>query len=66
MIFVDLQTRTVVANQADAESHLTKDGNVFIGKLPENMNIANTAIQWAGGRLDLGTKRRLERDGWRA
>lgn len=48
MLFVDRQTRTVVANQADREGILTKDGNVFIGKLPAKVNIANTAADWAG------------------
>jgi hypothetical protein len=48
MVFVERKTRAVVANQADREGILTKNGNVFIGKLPANVNIANTAIEWAG------------------
>src|SRR5712691_10844121 len=48
MLFVDRKTRTVVANQADKEGILTKNGNVFVGKLPANVNIANTATEWAG------------------
>jgi hypothetical protein len=48
MLFVDPSTRTVVANQADAEGNLTKRGNVFVGKLPDKVNIANTAMAWAG------------------
>lgn len=48
MLFVDRKTRSVVANQADKESILTKDGNVFVGKLPPKVNIANTATEWAG------------------
>ncbi|MCA1602271.1 MAG: hypothetical protein LC776_11720 [Acidobacteria bacterium] len=48
MLFVDRQTRTVVANQADKEGILTKDGNVFVGMLPAKVNIANTALEWAG------------------
>jgi len=50
MLFVDRKTRSVVANQADRESILTKDGNVFVGKLPPQVNIANTATEWAGVR----------------
>ena len=50
MLFVDRKTRTVVANQADKEGILTKDGNVFVGQLPAKMNIANTATEWAGVR----------------
>jgi hypothetical protein len=48
MLFVDPKTRTVVANQPDSEGILTKSGNVFIGKLPATVNIANTAADWAG------------------
>ena len=48
MFFVDRKTRTVVANQADKEGNLTKNGNIFVGQLPANVNIANTATEWAG------------------
>lgn len=48
MLFVDRKTRTIVANQADKEGILTKDGNVFVGQLPAKVNIANTATEWAG------------------
>ena len=48
MLFIDPQTRTVVANQADKEGLLTRDGDLFVGKLPAKVNIANTAIEWAG------------------
>ena len=48
MLFVDRKTRTVVANQADAESLLTRSGNVFVGTLPIKVQIANTATDWAG------------------
>src|SRR5215210_5612918 len=34
MLFVDAQTRTVFANQADAQGQLTKRGEVFTGRLP--------------------------------
>lgn len=48
MLFVDRATRTVVANQADPEGHLKKDGQVFVGRLPEKELIANTSTRWAG------------------
>ena len=48
MIFADHRTRTVVASQSDREGNLTREGNVFIGKLPDTINIANTAVEWAG------------------
>ncbi|MEW6212708.1 MAG: hypothetical protein AB1631_30565 [Acidobacteriota bacterium] len=50
MIFADHHTRMVVANQSDREGNLTKEGEVFVGKLPERINIANTAVEWAGVR----------------
>lgn len=48
MLFVDRKTHTAVANQADKEGILTKDGNVFVGQLPGKVIIANTATEWAG------------------
>jgi hypothetical protein len=48
MLFADPKTRTVVANQADKEGVLSKQGNVFVGKLPAKLNIANTSLDWAG------------------
>lgn len=48
MIFFDPATQMVVANQKDAEGRLTKDGDVFVGRLPNETNAANTAITWAG------------------
>lgn len=48
VIFVDQTTRAVVANQADSESRLARAGDVFTGRFPEDHNIGNTAIQWAG------------------
>ena len=50
MIFADPQTRTVVANQADGESRLKPQGGVFVGSLTPEVNIANTAMTWAGVR----------------
>jgi hypothetical protein len=48
MLFADPATRSVVANQADGEGQLKALGKVFVGRLPENVNIANTATSWAG------------------
>ena len=48
MLFVDIESRQLVANQPDREGILQKTGNVFTGTLPENENIANTATTWAG------------------
>ncbi|HEX6625111.1 MAG TPA: hypothetical protein VF064_15475 [Pyrinomonadaceae bacterium] len=48
VLFVEPQTRAVVANQPDAEGQLAKQGDVLVGKLPARQPIANAAVDWAG------------------
>lgn len=48
ILFVDPETRVVVANQSDAEGKLEHRDAVYIGKLPDAVGVANTATQWAG------------------
>ncbi|MEY2520893.1 MAG: hypothetical protein QOF24_2652 [Verrucomicrobiota bacterium] len=48
ILLVDPASRQVVASAPDREAQLTGSGEVFIGKLPANIMIANTAIDWAG------------------
>jgi len=48
VLLVDPATRAVFANQPDRENQLHAEAGVFTGKLPENINIANTAADWAG------------------
>jgi hypothetical protein len=48
LLLVDPATRLVVANQADLENQLKSNADSFVGKLPEQINIANTAVDWAG------------------
>lgn len=50
ILFVDPVSRKLVANRQDSAGELRKSGNVFIGQLPNNLNIANTAIDWNGTR----------------
>lgn len=50
MMFVDPQSRQVVANQADPNHQLKAAHGVFIGHLPADQNIANTAVEWSGVR----------------
>jgi hypothetical protein len=50
MLFVDSDTLEVVANQPDKEGRLAQKASVFIGRLPENVGAANTAVTWAGVR----------------
>jgi hypothetical protein len=48
IMFVDPRTGNVVANQADLEHKLVAQDGVFVGKLPTEINPANTATDWAG------------------
>jgi hypothetical protein len=48
ILFVDQETRQVVANQADAAGNLKPIGGVFTGLLAADMTCANTATVWAG------------------
>lgn len=48
ILFVDPRTGNVVANQADLEHRLTAQDEIFTGKLPHDINPANTAFDWAG------------------
>lgn len=48
MLLVDPGTRMIVANQGDREGRLSSKGNVFVGRLPDEQGIANTATNWAG------------------
>ena len=48
IMFVDPQSRYIVANKADANRVLKAEGNVFVGYLPKDQNVANTATDWAG------------------
>jgi len=50
VLFVEPATRELVANQADIQAGLTPNGDVFMGHLPTTMNVANTALDWAGLR----------------
>lgn len=48
IMLVDPRSGNVVANQADLEHKLAPQDGVFVGKLPNEINPANTAIDWAG------------------
>ncbi len=48
ILFADPETRAVVANQADGEGRLERRDDVYVGKLPDAVGVANTATQWAG------------------
>jgi hypothetical protein len=50
MFFIDPQTRQLFANEPDTVGFLKPAGNIYTGILPENINFANTAIDWNGKR----------------
>jgi hypothetical protein len=50
MLFADPETRQVVANQPDKEGKLHEQDGVWVGQLPPEVPIANTGMDWAGGR----------------
>lgn len=47
-MFVDVQTRNLVANQQNKENTFTQKGNLYFGQLPEDIIIANTSISYCG------------------
>ena len=50
MLLVEPASRLVFANQPDQSGILKKDGEIFTGKLPLEINVANTAVEWSGLR----------------
>jgi hypothetical protein len=50
ILFVDPATRDAVATDADSAGVLVPDGTLYIGALPREINVSNTALHW-GGRL---------------
>lgn len=48
MLFVDPISRTVVANQADAEGRLAPHSKLWVGQMAPEFNVANFAVEWSG------------------
>lgn len=48
MIFVDPNTKHAVANEADGEGRMQKHGDVWVGTLPDDFIVANSATRWGG------------------
>jgi len=53
MMFVDAEARVIVANEADSAKLLREENGVWIGKLPPEMNPANTAVDFGGKRWSM-------------
>jgi len=50
LLFVNQDNRTIIANEKDTKGILTKNGEIYTGILPNEINIANTAFDWNGKR----------------
>ncbi|MGB8190742.1 MAG: hypothetical protein WCF67_02430 [Chitinophagaceae bacterium] len=48
ILLVDPQTREIITNAQDSASTLSPYKTVFTGRLPDKVNIANTAMHWNG------------------
>jgi hypothetical protein len=48
ILFVDYESRNVIANQQDAKGLLRRNGDVFEGKLNAEVEPANTSVEWSG------------------
>jgi hypothetical protein len=50
VVLVYPQTRTAIANEPDPEARFGRAGDVFVGTLPQELLLANTAVTWGGRR----------------
>lgn len=50
IMFVDAPSRSIVASEADAKGVLSKTDGAFVGVLPQDQNVSNTAADWSGTR----------------
>jgi hypothetical protein len=50
LIFGDQATRSVVASKGDTGGVLRRAGSVWLGTMPGDQNVANTAAEWGGVR----------------
>lgn len=48
ILLVNPQTREIYANEPDSSRFLVKEGSIYKGILPNEINFANTAIEWNG------------------
>jgi hypothetical protein len=50
LFFVDPDTRSVVANEADPDGVLHAESGLFVGTLPKDLIVSNAPIEWEGKR----------------
>jgi hypothetical protein len=62
ILFVAPETRVVYANGPDREGALSRQGEIYVGQLPAHVNVANTAVEWAGVKWTMVMTTSLPRD----
>jgi hypothetical protein len=50
MLLVDPKDHFAAANQPDADGVLKPSGAIYTGRIPDDVNVANTATEWSGTR----------------
>ncbi|MDQ2767769.1 MAG: hypothetical protein M3Y30_11505 [Gemmatimonadota bacterium] len=50
IMFVDAPSRWIVASASDAKGVLSAKNGAFVGLLPVDQNVSNTAVDWSGVR----------------
>jgi len=50
ILLVNQNNRIIIANEKDEKGILSKQGQLYIGILPDEINISNTALNWNGKR----------------
>ena len=50
IMFVDAPSRWIVASDSDAKGVLQAKDGAFVGMLPKDQNVSNTAVDWSGVR----------------
>lgn len=53
LLFVDAASMEAAANQADAEGKLSRQGDIWTGKLPESVTPASSTLDWGGVRCTM-------------
>lgn len=48
ILFVDPKSRVAYSNYPESSGILKQEGEIYTGILPENINVANTALNWDG------------------
>jgi hypothetical protein len=53
LLIVDPASRSLAASQNTPRESLRREGGTFIGRLPEGVLVANTAVEWEGVRWSM-------------